>query len=124
MAETYEKNDFAASTQTFLFCWGIPIAAMVLASFLAPPISILVWAGALFWAGAACAANAFRCGRLHCYITGPLFLLGGLAILFAGFAYAAIPATWILIAVAAGTCLAFSLEGIFGTKYVREREDT
>ena len=124
MVETCEKNDFAASTQTFLFFWGIPIAAMVLASFLAPPTSILVWAGALFWAGAACAVNAYRCGRLHCYITGPLFLLAGLAILLAGFADAAISITWILIAVAAGTCLAFSLEGLFATKYVREREDT
>ena len=124
MAETCEKNDFAASTQTFLFFWGIPIAAMVLAALLAPPTSMLVWAGALFWAGAACAVNAYRCGRLHCYITGPLFLLAGLAILLAGFADVAISTTWILIAVAAGTCLAFSLEGLFSTKYVREREDT
>lgn len=124
MAETCEKNDFAASTQTFLFFWGIPIAAMVLASFLAPPASILVRASALFWAGAACAVNAYRCGRLHCYITGPLFLLAGLAILLAGFADVAVASSWILIAVAAGTCLAFCLEGHFGTKYVRERQDT
>src|SRR5271167_1747383 len=101
MAETCEKNDFAASTQTLLFFWGIPIAAMVLASFLAPPASILVRASALFWAGAACAVNAYRCGRLHCYITGPLFLLAGLGILLAGFADVAIPSSWILIAVAA-----------------------
>lgn len=25
--------------------------------------------------GAACVANAARCGRMHCYFTGPFFLL-------------------------------------------------
>jgi hypothetical protein len=124
MAETCEKKDFAASTRTFLFFWGIPIAALVLASFLAPPIATLVRASALFWAGAACAVNAYRCGRLHCYVTGPLFLVAGLAILLAGFANVAIPFRWILIAVAAGTCVAFCLEGLFGTKYVHKRRDT
>jgi hypothetical protein len=24
--------------------------------------------------GAACVANALRCGRMHCYLTGPFFL--------------------------------------------------
>ncbi len=123
MAETCEKSDFAASTQTFLFFWGIPIAAMVLAAFLSPPASILLWAGALFWAGAACALNAYRCGRLHCYITGPLFLLAGLAILLAGFDMVPFRATWVLIIVAVGTCLAYALEGLFATKYVRQAED-
>ena len=51
MVEACEKNDFAASTRTFLFFWGVPIAAIVLASFLTPPTSILVRASALFWAG-------------------------------------------------------------------------
>ena len=124
MVEACEKNDFAASTRTFLFFWGVPIAAIVLASFLTPPTSILVRASALFWAGAACAVNAYRCGRLHCYITGPLLLLGGLAILLAGFADVAIPTTWILTAVGAGTCLAFCLERHFGAKYVRKQQDT
>lgn len=28
--------------------------------------------------GAGCAVNAVRCGRLHCYVTGPLFLLAAI----------------------------------------------
>ena len=122
MAETCEKSDFVASTQTFLFFWGLPIAAALVAAFFAPPVSTLIWAGALFWAGAACALNAFRCGRLHCYITGPLFLLAGLAILLGGFDIIRLPAMWILIPVALGTCLAFKVEGLFATKYVQKRQ--
>jgi hypothetical protein len=34
-----------------------------------------VWTAALSVMGAACIANAVRCGRTHCYITGPFFLV-------------------------------------------------
>lgn len=34
-----------------------------------------VWTAALTVMGAACIANAARCGRTHCYVTGPFFLL-------------------------------------------------
>ncbi|MFZ0761240.1 MAG: hypothetical protein WAM69_14930 [Candidatus Sulfotelmatobacter sp.] len=34
-----------------------------------------VWTVALTVMGAACIANAARCGRTHCYVTGPFFLL-------------------------------------------------
>jgi hypothetical protein len=33
-----------------------------------------VWAGFLVWMGVGCLANAARCGRTHCYLTGPFFL--------------------------------------------------
>lgn len=35
----------------------------------------LLWFTAFLVAGAACLANAARCGRRHCYFTGLLFLL-------------------------------------------------
>ena len=34
----------------------------------------VVWTVALSAIGTACIANAVRCGRLHCYITGPFFV--------------------------------------------------
>lgn len=34
----------------------------------------IVWTAALGTMGVACLANALRCGRVHCYITGPFFL--------------------------------------------------
>lgn len=44
----------------------------------------MIWSFALLWAGAACIANACRSGRLHCYITGPFFLLLAAASLLYG----------------------------------------
>jgi len=32
--------------------------------------------------GGACLVNAVRCGRLHCYVTGPFFLLGAIGLVF------------------------------------------
>lgn len=43
-----------------------------------------VWAVALTIMGIACLANARRCGRLHCYITGPFFLLMAVVTLLYG----------------------------------------
>ena len=45
----------------------------------APAISngwrTVIWTGALVTMGGACIVNALRCGRVHCYLTGPFFLL-------------------------------------------------
>jgi hypothetical protein len=35
----------------------------------------VVWTASLSIIGAACVANAARCGRMHCYIAGPFFLV-------------------------------------------------
>jgi hypothetical protein len=34
--------------------------------------------------GAGCLANALRCGRVHCYLTGPFFLLVAIVALLYG----------------------------------------
>jgi len=83
-----------------------------------------VWTAALSIMGAACLANAVRCGRVHCYITGPFFLvmavvtlLYGLGVLpLGGNAWNAIGLT-VLIGAIAFCCVA---EMLFG-KYRRDR---
>ena len=42
-----------------------------------PPASFvpIAWPVAFTWMGIACVFNATRCGRMHCYFTGPFFLL-------------------------------------------------
>ena len=35
----------------------------------------VLWTISLSIIGFACIVNAFRCGRVHCYFTGPFFLL-------------------------------------------------
>ncbi len=118
MNTTCENNDLAASARTFMVFWGLPLIAAGVGGVFQHPTSTLVWTGALFWAGGACALNATRCRRLHCYITGPLFLLAGVAILLAGFGIVSLPSEWILIAVVAGTILAYAAESAFDIKYV------
>jgi hypothetical protein len=44
----------------------------------------IVWTASLTIMGTACIANALRCGRVHCYLTGPFFLLMALVTLLYG----------------------------------------
>ncbi|MFO8035187.1 MAG: hypothetical protein R6U57_00955 [Anaerolineales bacterium] len=43
-----------------------------------------VWPIALTWLGGTCLLNVFRCGRLHCFLTGPLYLAGAVLTLLLG----------------------------------------
>ena len=86
-AKTCESRDILSSRwRVFLLYW-LPAIAIVVAG--APAISngwrTVVWVVALAIMGAACIVNALRCGRVHCYITGPFFLLMALAALLYGF---------------------------------------
>ena len=38
-----------------------------------------IWAFSMGVMAAACLVNALRCGRVHCYFTGPFFILTALA---------------------------------------------
>jgi hypothetical protein len=57
-----------------LFLWCLPIVAVVI-SFSWPSIRAWLWTPAFLVMGIGCLANAARCGRVHCYFTGPLFVL-------------------------------------------------
>lgn len=52
--------------------WGIPATVLIMS-----PVRylVIVWPAALTFMGLACLLNARRCGRVHCYVTGPFFLL-------------------------------------------------
>jgi len=69
-----------------LLLWGLPLIAILASAFgpLAPMTRGTIWALALLWAGAACITNACRSGRLHCFITGPFFVILGVASLLYG----------------------------------------
>jgi hypothetical protein len=43
-----------------------------------------LWVVALTTMGAGCVANARRCGRVHCYLTGPFFLAMAIVALLYG----------------------------------------
>lgn len=82
-------QDYSRKAIPFIFAWGIPIAILVSVNFVQSywPSSLVLTmvVGAYSWMGFACLINAWRCGRLHCYFTGPIFLIGALLIALVGF---------------------------------------
>ena len=85
-AATCESRDILSSSWRVFVLYWLPAIAIVLAG--APAISngwrTVVWTVALGVMSGACIVNAVRCGRVHCYITGPFFLLMALAALCYG----------------------------------------
>ena len=79
------ERDLARGRVGFLI-WGLPLVAILVAALEGVPSAArgVIWALALSWAGAACITNACRSGRLHCYITGPFFLVLAAASLLHG----------------------------------------
>ena len=75
--ETCARRDWAdwsSNLRSYVLAWGLPTALLIIGIFMPAPIRAAVWAGSLIWMGVACIANAARCGRTHCYLTGPFFL--------------------------------------------------
>src|SRR5215472_11185320 len=60
-----------------LLLWAFPLGLAVI-GWLMPAWRQTLWPAAFFWAGGLCLGNALRCGRVHCTLTGPLYLLTGL----------------------------------------------
>jgi len=122
MADT---RDWVGNTRTYLVAWGIPTFALVAGMFVAPRMGAVVWALALTWMGVACILNALRCGRLHCFLTGPFFLLMAVISLVHGFDIVSLGPhgrSWLALAliVVAGGLLWYLPERIWG-KYARRR---
>ena len=88
-ASTCKSRDILSSRwRVFLLYW-LPAIAIVVAG--APAISngwrTVVWTVALATMAVACIVNALRCGRVHCYVTGPFFLLMALVALSYGLGF-------------------------------------
>lgn len=66
----------------------------------------LVAAAGFAVAGVLCLANAIHCGRVHCAITGPLYLVAA-GLFLARTAGWSIPGGWIIVGAIVGTALAF-----------------
>lgn len=75
-------------TSPWLACALFCVPAIAIAVTTGPKFSdgwrTAVWTAALVIMGTACLANAVRCGRVHCYLTGPFFLLMALVTLLYG----------------------------------------
>ncbi|MBI1331219.1 MAG: hypothetical protein GC166_15085 [Alphaproteobacteria bacterium] len=76
MTET--QNDLVRRPVSALIWWGLPIAigASVDLFGLSLRAHAAICAVLFVWMATGCLLNARRCHRVHCYISGPVFLLG------------------------------------------------
>ena len=83
---TCEAHDILTSRWRVFILYWLPAIAIVAVGRLAISSGwrAVVWTVALATMGVACIVNAIRCGRVHCYLTGPFFLLMALAALLYG----------------------------------------
>jgi len=81
-----KKPDMLSRPWLSFLLWWLPAIAIVASGY--EPVSRAwrtgIWTAALIVMGVACLANATRCGRVHCYITGPFFLLAAIGTLLYG----------------------------------------
>ncbi|GIK49914.1 MAG: hypothetical protein BroJett013_26110 [Alphaproteobacteria bacterium] len=76
--EICARRDLSARTVSFVAIWVVPglIAGAVALAPFPQGVGAAAWAIALAWMGGACVINARRCGRLHCYFSGPILIAG------------------------------------------------
>ena len=77
----WEPNDLV-SQKSGILLWCLPIAAVIVGSSW-PSIRHWLWIPAFLIMGIGCLVNARRCGRLHCYFTGPVFVLAAIYVALA-----------------------------------------
>ena len=89
MSEVAKQRDLSQRPMSFMLGWGLPILivfSMNFASGIIPGAAIIVILAAAFaWMGVGCLINARRCGRRHCYLSGPVLIAGALGVLLQGF---------------------------------------
>lgn len=109
------QRDLVGGWSAFVL-WCIP-TALVFVGVLLPSVRALLWIPSFTVMGIACLVNARGCGRLHCFVTGPLFLCAAVATALDLLAVIDISSKAILAGAVVGTVLAYSLEWLRG-KYV------
>jgi hypothetical protein len=117
--EACARKDLSGRAGSFLTVWIAPIVlagALSLAD-LSGLMSAAAWTIAFAWMGAACLVNARRCGRLHCFFSGPILLAGAILTGFAALGVVRVEPWAMAAIVTAALCLAaltFGLELIWG----------
>lgn len=109
------RRDLVAS-RLALLVWCLPAVLIILGAFV-PASRAALWIPSFAVMGSACLVNARRCGRLHCHITGPLFLLGAITSALDALGIAAVSWRLVLAVVTIGAASAYGLEWLRG-KYI------
>src|ERR1043166_1048793 len=70
-----QQSDVLCSGTKMLAFWCLPAFVFAVGFFVSPGLRTVLWTLSLGFMGALCLLNASRCGRVHCYFTGPFFIL-------------------------------------------------
>jgi len=96
-----------------LLLWWLP-AALILVGTLSSSLRPQLWVPSFAIMGIACLVNARGCGRVHCFVTGPLFLAASLASALDALSIVSISWRLVFVGAGAGTLLAYGLEWLRG----------
>lgn len=107
-AQNCETSDLAHGWSAVLL-WGVPVIALVVGSYF-PRVRLALWIPAFLVMGVACLVNARRCGRVHCFVTGPVSLLAIGYVVLAQFHTLPMNAGYFLDSVLAISVLAYLIE--------------
>lgn len=94
--------------------WCVPAVALVVSAPMGDARA-WIWVPSLTIMGTACVANASRCGRRHCYLTGPVFLAAAALAVLRGVFHAGLSWDWISGAVIVGWIAGCLLEWFLGS---------
>ena len=117
--KTANQRDMLGSRWAFGLLWVAPWVLIIVSGSAGNLIRTAVWAFNFTVMGAACLVNARRCGRRHCFYTGPLFLLAALSSLLYGLGVLPLGRhgwSWISgVAVVGAVFACYGLERLLGT---------
>ena len=84
--KTAAPRDILNDWRGTIFAYCLPIAAILASGSMniASGWRTAVWSSACLAMGGACLLNANRCGRVHCWFTGPFFLAMAVVIVLFG----------------------------------------
>jgi hypothetical protein len=107
-SEGCSQNDLLGRKTAWLF-WYLPILFVIVGSSWSHG-RVWLWIPAFLAMSIGCLANAARCGRIHCYVTAPLFLLAAVFVALSAFGVVVLHSGLFLLVVFGACCLACCAE--------------
>lgn len=114
-------NDLVSAAWAIATWWLC--GAAIAAGFGTPRWRLLLWIAEMGVAGTLCLVNAARCHRTHCYITGPVYLLGALLTALNAAGITAIPWLKLGLGVVIGVGIGMLIESFAG-RYAKKSDAT
>ncbi len=112
MPRPWRENDLTRGASALLL-WCLPVLALIVSAPLGDE-RWWIWSPALLIMGTACLVNAARCGRLHCYLTGPVLVLAAVLSMLQGLHWTLLSWNWVTGLVLVAWVMGYVLERFAG----------